>query len=85
MTKLRRHLGEQSASDRRGGREFPLWQNTGFSHLIGWPDYGRHCVENATVCCFLRSGALIRIGSSGLIRIIWPGSLKRHPHSEEQA
>ena len=55
---------------------FPLYQPA-------WPV--SHCVENATVCCFLHSGALIRIGSFGLIRIIWPRSVKRHPHIEEQA
>lgn len=85
MTRLSEHLDEQSASARRGGREIPLWKNTGFSHRTGSPDHVRHCVGNATVCCFLHSGALIRIGSFGLIRIIWPHSLKRHPHSEEQA
>lgn len=84
MTRLSGYLGERSASARRGWREFPLRQNTGFSHLIGWPDRVRHCVENATVCCFRHSCALIRIGSFGLIRIIWPGSVKRHPQFEEQ-
>jgi len=67
-----------------------------FSHFGCRPDsapagcinhsrYPTHCVENATACCFLHSGALIRIGSFGLIRIIWPGSVKPPPQFEEQA
>ena len=85
MTRLSEHLDDQSASARRGRREFPLRQNTCFSHVIGWPAHLCQCVENATVCCFLHSGALIRIGSFGPTRIIWSLSVKRHPHIEEQA
>jgi len=85
VTRLSEHLDEQSASARRNGREFALWQNRGFSHRTGSPDHVRHCVGNATVCCFLHSGALSRIGSFGLIRIIWPRSVNRHPQFEDIA
>jgi len=85
MTIRTGQLGGQPSSARRGERECPLWQNMGFTHRIGWHDHVRHCVGNATVCCFLHSGALIRIGSFGLIRITWADSVKRHPPIEEQA
>jgi len=58
-----------------------LGEHSSTARRIGMPD----CVGNATVCCFPHSGALIRIGSFGLIRITSPGSVKRHPQFEEQA
>lgn len=85
MTSSIKRLDDQSSSARRGGREFPLWQNTGFFHRIGYPDHVRHRVENATVCCFLHGGSLIRIGPNEPTRITWSRSVKRHPQVEDIA